>query len=403
MPFQIVRNDITKMQVDAIVNTANPFPGYGSGIDTAVYEAAGVEELLAKRHEIGSVTPGTSFITDGYRLPAKYIIHTVGTAWHGGSEGEEDVIRSCYKSVFKLALENEIESLAIPLLASGSYGFPKGIALRIALSEIEGFMSDHDLELYLVVFDEKSFALSSEFYGDIDSYISENYVEEKELEEYRADYLSADKGLPEAGDVQSGHAYRETAEPSEKGIGRNILTSLGGAAARSFLGRPFAESRKASAADEDFAEEDIPEADEDLADKALPVAKAPSFRAERSLDDAVNDLDKTFMELVFSFADSKGMTDVEVQKKANLDRKAFSKLKCGTTKNPSKSTALALAIALELSLDDTKDLLSRAGLALSPCSKQDVIVQYFIEREAYDIFEINIALFEHGEQALGSK
>ena len=387
MPFQIVRNDITKMQVDAIVNTANPFPGYGSGIDTAVYEAAGVDELLAKRHEIGSVAPGTSFITDGYRLPAKYIIHTVGTAWHGGGEGEEDVIRSCYKSVFMLALENDIESLAIPLLASGSYGFPKGIALRIALSEIEGFMSDHDLDLYLVVFDEKSFVLSSELYGDIDSYISENYVEEKELEEYSGDFSTPEyRGLPETG-----------------------------ISVRSFFGGSFAESRKASAADEDLAEEAMSEAneglaeeamseaDEGLAKKAIPVAMAPSFRADRSLDDVVNDLDKTFMELVFSFADSKGMTDVEVQKKANLDRKAFSKLKCGTTKNPSKSTALALAIALELSLDDTKDLLSRAGLALSPCSKQDVIVQYFIEREAYDIFEINIALFEHGEQALGSK
>ena len=121
----------------------------------------------------------------------------------------------------------------------------------------------------------------------------------------------------------------------------------------------------------------------------------------RSLEDVVKNLDKSFMELVFSFADQKGFTDVEVQKKANLDRKAFSKLKCGTTKNPSKSTALALAVALELNLDDTKDLLSRAGWALSPCSKQDLIVQYFIERKAYDIYEINLALFEHGEPLLG--
>ncbi len=363
MPFQIVRNDITKMRVGAIVNTANPYPAYGSGIDTAVYEAAGVEELLSKRQEIGPVAPGTSFITDGFGLPAKYIIHTVGTAWHGGSEGEEGIIRSCYRSVFKLALDNDIESLAIPLLASGSYGFPKGIALRIALSEIESFMSDHDLELYLVVFDEKSFALSSELYGDIDSYISENYVEEKELEEYPSDLLTP--------------VYRGSPK-------------LGGVAA-SFLGRSSGKASRAFSMDEEVAED------------AFHAEMASCAMAERSLDDVVNDLDKTFMELVFSFADSRGMTDVEVQKKANLDRKAFSKLKCGTTKNPSKSTALALAIALELSLDETKDLLSRAGLALSPCSKQDVIVQYFIEREAYDIFEINIALFEHGEQALGSK
>ena len=128
-----------------------------------------------------------------------------------------------------------------------------------------------------------------------------------------------------------------------------------------------------------------------------------SCTADRSLDDVVKNLDKSFMELVFSFADAKGMSDVEVQKRANLDRKAFSKLKCGTTKNPSKATALALAIALQLSLDDTRDLLSRAGLALSPCSKQDIIVQYFIEKKTYDIYEINVALFEHGESLLGTQ
>ena len=375
MPFQIVRNDITKMQVDAIVNTANPFPGYGAGIDTAVYEAAGVDDLLAKRHEIGTVEPGTSFITEGYRLPAKYIIHTVGTSWHGGKEGEEAVIRNCYKSVFTLALENDIESLAIPLLASGCYGFPKGIALRIALSEIESIMSDHDMELYLVVFDEKAFSLSSELYGDIESYISDNYVEEKSQEEY-ADEIPAERGVP---------------EPSETGSPENILLSLAGGAASA--GRFFGKARESIKGSpfHGAAAKSISACEESAAPAGL----------SRSLEDVVNDLDKTFMELVFSFADSKGMTDVEVQKKANLDRKAFSKLKCGTTKNPSKSTALALAVALELSLDDTKDLLSRAGLALSPCSKQDVIVQYFIEREAYDIFEINIALFEHGEPPLG--
>ena len=373
MPFQIVRNDITKMQVDAIVNTANPLPGYGAGIDTAVYEAAGVKELLAKRHEIGMIERGHSVLTDGYKLPAKFIIHTVGTAWQGGSYGEEDTIRSCYRSVFRIAVENDIESLAIPLLASGSYGFPKGIALRIALSEIEAFMADHDLELYLVVFDEKSFSLSSELYGDIDEYINDNYVEEKTSEEYPSSYQTRDERPLLSAPSFTGSSFANTfRKESEKGRKRKGVA-------------------KEAEAYADFEE----------ADACEMICAAPL--AEKSLDDVVKNLDKTFMELVFSFADERGMTDVEVQKKANLDRKAFSKLKCGTTKNPSKSTALALAVALELSLDDTKDLLSRAGLALSPCSKQDVIVQYFIEREAYDIYEINVALFEHGEQLLGNQ
>lgn len=383
MPFQIVRNDITKMRVDAIVNTANPMPGYGPGIDAAVYEAAGKDELLKKRQEIGTIDRGASVITDGYKLPAKYIIHTVGTSWKDGNSGEEETVRKCYRSVFKLAVDNKIESLAIPLLASGSYGFPKGIALRIALSEIESFMADYDMDLYLVVFDEKSFNLSSELYGDIDVYINDNYVEEKAKEEYfDSDAMEYERRLMSSNMAMTGSALympsvaKSTSAPKEEKKKQKSSVK-------------YVECGSFGAA---------------LADEAVDMQVcAMPMEADRSLDDVVKNLDKTFMELVFSFADEKGMTDVEVQKKANLDRKAFSKLKCGTTKNPSKSTALALAVALELSLDDTKDLLSRAGLALSPCSKQDLIVQYFIEREAYDIYAINIALFEHGEQLLGTQ
>lgn len=382
MPFQIVRNDITKMHVDAIVNTANPLPGYGPGIDTAVYEAAGKEELLNERLKIGNIDRGASVITDGYKLPAKYIIHTVGTSWKGGDSGEEEVVRQSYRSVFKLAVDYDVESLAIPLLASGSYGFPKGIALRIALSEIESFMADHDMVLYLVVFDEKSFNLSSELYGDIDAYINDNYVEEKVKEEYLdSDAMEYERRLMSSNMAMTGGALHQTsvAKPSIS---------------------PKREKKKHKLSSKSDAVSTYGAA---LVDEAMDMVCAMPKEADRSLDDVVKNLDKSFMELVFSFADEKGMTDVEVQKKANLDRKAFSKLKCGTTKNPSKGTALALAVALELSLDDTKDLLSRAGLALSPCSKQDVIVQYFIEREAYDIYEINVALFEHGEQLLGTQ
>ena len=385
MPFQIVRNDITNMQVDAIVNTASSVPGYGAGIDTAVYEAAGAEKLLEKRREIGVIPPGHSALTEGFRLPAKYIIHTVGTPWQGGDRGEEDILRNCYRSVFGIAVEQGFESLAIPLLASGSFGFPKGIALRIALTEIEHFLSENDMDLYLVVFDEKSFSLSSELYGDIDAYINDNYVEEKTEKEY---FEAAPMAAAAADAV---------ARPERRRDRDFRKPSL----AAGFFHKAKAAKASAPAAEADAA------ADEEL--PAAPIAcgapmafSAPmGAMASKSLEDVVKNLDKTFMELVFSFADAKGLTDVEVQKRANLDRKAFSKLKCGTTKNPSKSTALALAVALELNLDDTKDLLSRAGLALSPCSKQDLIVQYFIEREAYDIYEINVALFEHGEQLLG--
>ena len=400
MPLQIVRNDITKMKVDAIVNTANPMPGYGEGIDRAVYQAAGEGKLLAKRQEIGRITPGMSVITSGYDLPAKYIIHTAGIAWQGGSEGEEEIIRSCYRSIFQLATDKEMESIAIPLLASGHYRFPKGIALRIALSEIERFLMSHEMLIFLVVFDRKAFSLSAELYGDIDAYISDKYVAEKEEEEYKRDVarknqrsLSVsirDRAVRELNDNRAELFYvaEEEAEHTRKEAEKEWQPERE-RSSRELDGTAI--SRQKGSQSKEWAKK-----------KAASMAGL-SCTADRSLDDVVKNLDKSFMELVFSFADAKGMSDVEVQKRANLDRKAFSKLKCGTTKNPSKATALALAIALQLSLDDTRDLLSRAGLALSPCSKQDIIVQYFIEKKTYDIYEINVALFEHGESLLGTQ
>ncbi len=340
MALQIVRSDIKIMDVDAIVNPANPLPEYGAGIDAAVYKAAGEKELLEARSKIGEVVPGQAFVTDGFKLPAKYIIHAVGAPWQGGALHEEDTLRACYRQVFKLALKRGVESLAIPLLGSGSYGFPKGIALRIALSEIYAFLGGADMSIFLVVFDKKSYLLSAELYGDIDAYISENYVE---------DILEAEYG-------------------DERSLGPRVRYEM---------------AECCMALMEDLAEPEI-------GDKP------------RSLDEVVKNLDKTFMELVYMFADRRGITDAEVQRRANIDRKAYSKLKCGTTKNPSKSTALALAVALEPNIDETNALLSRAGLALSPCSKGDLIVQYFIEREAYDIYQINVALFEHGEKLLGA-
>lgn len=349
MPFQIIRNDITKVSVDAIVNPANPLPKYGAGIDTAIYHAAGRKELLEKRTEIGEMTPGTSAVTPGFKLPAKYIIHTVGTFWADGKSGEEDIIRKCYRSAFDCALECGAESIAFPLLASGSYGFPKDVALKIALSEIHSFLDVNEMDVYLVVFDRKSVLLSGELYGDIDSYIDENYVETVKRREYFGSTPFGRVGRNAA--VESSCEAMESVESTES--------------------IKFRENKSAA-------------------------------RSPRSLEDVIRNLDKTFMELVFDFADAKGINDVQLQKRANLDKRAYSKLKCGTTRKPSQSTALALAIGLELNLDETKDLLSRAGLALSPCSRQDLIVQYFIEREVYDIDEINLALFDHGQPLLGS-
>ncbi len=396
MAFCIVRNDITKMETDAIVNTANPKVRVGDGIDRAVYEAAGEDELLRLREKVGEVSPGNSFITDGLKLKAKYIIHTVGTSWKGGNEGEEDILRACYKSTFKIARDNELSSIAIPLLASGSYGYPKGIALRIALSEIEEFLRDYDIEIYLVVFDDKSYLLSSELYGDIDSYINDNYVEEKTSSEYlryprrEEDHLMASSALPP-----------KTGKLFGLSLGGKKGSTLGSKAKESTIYPDEEEGAFSAALEEESPYEDraIGAVPGEALDKKIIATDGIK---QRSLSDVVNNLDKSFMEMVYYFADLKGFTDAQVQSKSNLDRRAYSKLKCGTTKNPSKATALAMTIGLELSLDEAKDLLGRAGYAFSPCNKTDLIVQFFLERKAYDILQINVVLFEHGEEPLGS-
>ncbi len=371
MPFQIVRNDLSKMKVDAIVNAADPADGSGTGMGAA----------------------GTASIRSSHDLPAAYIIRTVGTEWKGGSCGEEEILRSCYCAALKLASEHDLTSIAFPLLASDSYGFPEGVALRLLLPEVEAFLEKHDTDVYLVVPEERAFGLSGERYGDIDSYIDAHYVEE---ERPGADmpvpgFFGAAPGFPTA-----------PVSPTEqvKRAGGLLHARKPGSAARA--AQPREEAERYSDAEQCADIEPLEDADPGAGAEPLGSVCA-SFSMARSLDDCLLDLQKSFMELVFSYADAREMSDVEVQKRANLDKRAFSKLKCGNTRNPSKTTALALAVALRLNLDETKDLLARAGLALSPCSRQDLIVQYFIEHEAYDIHEINIALFEHGETPLGSQ
>jgi len=358
MPFQIVRNDITKMKVEAIVNSANPHAGYAAGTDMAIYKAAGEKKLLEAREKIGELERGSAAITPGFKLPAKYIIHTVGPVWTDGLHNEEETLRKCYISSLNLVKENNIESVAFPLISSGNYGFPRGRALAIALEEIQRFLLENETLIYLVVYDKKSFDISSILFPGIDAYIDDNYVEEKRLASYAPNMR--------IGSFSLGKDDLDI-EPDDDFCIESVKCSM--------------------SIDGGF-------------DDALPVPKL-SQAPKRNLEDVVINLGKSFMEMVFTYADAKGIKDDEIWKRANIDKKAFSKLKCGTTKKPSKNTALALAIALELNLDETRDLLARAEMALSPCSKTDLVVQYFIEREVYDMMAINCALFDHDQPCLG--
>lgn len=336
MPLEIVRNDITKMSVDAIVNAANSALQMGGGVCGAIFSAAGERRLQEECDSIGKCEVGHAVLTRGYNLPSKYIIHTVGPIWRGGSFGEEQQLKNCYTNSLTLAAKNKCSSIAFPLISSGIYGYPKDQAIQIAVSTIGNYLLEHEMLVYLVVYDMKSFALSEKLFSSIKNYIDDNYVDEHQARRSRDN---------------DPYTYYQLEN------------------------RKHTENR-------DFI-------------FAAPV------QMSRSLDDVVAQLDETFPQMLLRLIGEKGMTDVETYKRANIDRKLFSKIRSGKGYTPSKTTAVAFAVALKLNLDETRDLLGKAGFALSRSSKFDLIIQYFIEAGKYDVFEINQALFAYEQALLG--
>ena len=345
MPLQIIRQDITKMKVDAIVNTTNEeMVGY-SGVDLAVHTAAGpmLDEECEKIRPLGL---GAAKITGAYNLDAKYIIHTSGPVWHGGLVGESIILRSCYTESLKLAVRNGCESVAFPLISSGVYGYPKDQVLKYAIQVITEFLFEHELNVYLCVYDRKSYEFSRVIFNEISEFIDDDYVEES-----KADF-NAEIELFES----------------------NFLSN--------------------EIIDCDFS-----------VSKPSVCASAPAPKnsvANKTLQEYMKAMDKSFAWKLFDYIDAKGMTDVECYKKANVDKKTFSKIKCNPdTYKPSKQTAVAFAIALELTLDETQDLLASAGMTLSRSFTFDKIIIYFLQKGVYDVFEINEALFEFDQVLLG--
>ena len=295
--------------------------------------AAGAAELQAACDKLAPIQTGEAVITPGFRLPARHIIHTAGPVYHDGKHGEDKQLSSCYLNSLKLAVENNCESIAFPLISSGIYGYPKAEALRVATAAIQCFLTDHDMDVFLVVFDKAAFTVSEKLLGEVASYIDEHYVDEH----------------------------------WDKQRDRKLL--------------------------------DVEV--EALNDPASQLSYAIMSTPTAGLDDLVGNLDEAFSATLLRLIDAKGKTDVEIYKRANLDRKLFSKIRTGNGYMPSKRTAISLAVALELSLDETDDLLKRAGYALSHSQKFDVIVEYFIVLGKHDIFEINAVLFKHDQPLLG--
>ena len=336
MPFEIIRNDITKVKVDAIVNAANTSLLGGGGVDGAIHAAAG-SELLKECSTLGGCKVGEAKITNGYKLPSKYVIHTVGPIWRGGNNNEENLLTNCYRNSLKLVKDYKLESVAFPLISAGAYGYPKDKAIKVAISVFSDFLLSNDVIIYLVIYDKDTLLISSKLISSIKQYIDDKYIEEhpdprrsyreRYSKRYRENYICESKCEVQCEEIQS--------------------------------------------------------------------------ISNRSLEDLMNNIDETFSEMLLRLIKEKNMKDADVYKRANIDRRLFSKIRKDKNYKPKKSTVISFAIALKLNLDETKDLLLKAGFALSRSSRFDIIIEYFIENKEYNILEINEALYNFKENTLG--
>lgn len=336
MPLELVRNDITQMPVDAIVNAANPSLLGGGGVDGAIHRAAGPQLLQACR-KLGGCRTGQAKITQGYRLPCKYVIHTVGPIWRGGGQGERELLLSCYRSSLELAKAHGCETVAFPLISAGAYGYPKAQAIQTAVEAITAFLLDNDMTVYLVVFAKEAFELGGKLFSDVVAYIDDVYVDL---------HLDARR---EAMRSQNRHEDLSCPPPA--------------------------------------------------AWAPAPQARPGAVRAD--LEEMLSRVEESFGQMLLRLIDERGISDADCYKRANIDRRLFNKIKNNPAYRPSKQTALAFAIALKLNLEQAKDLLSKAGFALSHSSKGDIVVEYCIMTGNYDIMQINQVLFKLDLQPLG--
>ena len=372
MPFEIIRGDITELNVDAIVNAAGPEPVIGYGVDAGIHQKAG-PRLLEARKKVGPIPVGQAAVTRGFGLPAKYIIHAVGPVWAGGGKGEETLLRRTYDSALALAAKKRCRSAAFPLLSSGNCGFPKETALRTAVSAFRAFLADHEMRIVLAVFDKAAFDLSGRQFHSVRSYIDEHYIQSR---------LRAEYGLTGAA-FTADDLTRRLTERRQQTHSRQQTDSFAGTA-------PMA------------APPPAPQANVFPNAAAAAPKTAETAAVHPGLEELLKKTDAGFSETLLKLIDRTGKKDAEIYKKANIDRKLFSKIRGNPAYKPSKPTAVAFAIALELDLEETRDFIGRAGFALTHSSKFDIIVEYFILHRNYDVFALNEMLFAFDQPLIGT-
>lgn len=370
MPYQIVRNDITQMHVDALVNPTDPMFSGSGGADAQIHRIAG-SRLRCACDRLPRLEQGKTAVTKGYQLPCRYVIHTVGPVWHDGTQGEKETLYACYRNALETATRYRCETVAFPLIASGTFGYPKDKVLRIALEAIGDYLMTHDMIVYIVVYDKEAYAVSKKLQADVQSYIDEHYIDFSQI-----------------------HAKYNAPEQSE-----TLFSD-----ALPMWDREDYETTALLWEEQEAPEETItpPPFPKPSASFSAEKASAPKGAKKERLDKLLSELDEGFSGTLLKLIDERGMTDVQCYKRANIDKKLFSKIRSNPHYQPSKPTVIAFAVALKLSLADTKMLLERAGLALSHSSRFDVIVEYFLDTQQYDLMEINEVLYQYDLPCLGN-
>ena len=348
MPFKIIRDDITKVKADAIVNPANPEPVIGGGVESAIYKAAGKEKLLEARKELGRLQPGKVGVTEAFNLDAKYIVHVSGLYWKGGNSFEARCLKECYEKALKAALDKGSKSIAFPLLGTGTYGFPKDIGLDVAVSTFTEFLEEYEMDITLVVFGNDAVNVSGKLVDEVRSFVDNKYVKEALETEYKED-----------------RNIERYALPNER---FHLL---------------------------------LKEETYDVLDNAC-TKDTFSAKQPGSLEAALKNIYKeSFEKHLQQLINKKGLRNSEVYAAANISKQYFSKLLKGQVK-PSKDKMLALAVGLRLNMDETADFLRIGGYALSPISQTDTVVEYFIRKQEYNVLKINIVLFDYGLEPLSN-
>lgn len=333
MPFQIIRDDLAHVKADAIVVAANERLVLDGGIGGRIAGLAGRANLQAACDALAPCPTGRAVATPAFDLPARHIIHAVGPRWHDGTRNEARLLRATYDAALSLAESLGDRSVALPLISSGSYGFPAPEAFDIALAAIRDFLDVHEIDVTLVLYDRQAVAAGAARFQRIARYIDDTYVAEREPFDMRMAGAPLSRVQPQA-----------TASEGPPKPKRTLREGL-----RAWLDK----------------------------------------------------LDEPFSVTLLRLIDERGLADAQVYKRANMSRQLFSKIRSDADYRPTKKTVLSLAVALELSLDETEDLLERAGFALSHSSKFDVIIEYFITEGVYDSFTINEALYAFDQPLLG--